>query len=186
MMHFAVIDTETNWYDEVMSIGVVIAEADTFEIIDSRYYIIDPEYMRGGIYSAELMLTPKKMNVVKSRAKVIKDIDPWLKKHSVDGLYAYNATFDKRHLCELSNYNWFDIMQVAAYRQYNDKIPSNAECCKTGRLKCDYGVEPMMRLLSGNKKYFETHNALLDARDELEIMRLIGRHASRYGCAKIY
>ena len=48
MDKFAVIDTETNWDDEVMSIGVVFADAETKKKIDSVYYIIDPEYrMRG-------------------------------------------------------------------------------------------------------------------------------------------
>lgn len=28
---FAVIDTETNWYDEVMSIGIVVAETETMK-----------------------------------------------------------------------------------------------------------------------------------------------------------
>ena len=30
MGYFAVIDTETNWEDRVMSIGTVIADTDTF------------------------------------------------------------------------------------------------------------------------------------------------------------
>ena len=33
---FAVIDTETNWENEVMSIGIVIAEDGVFEAIDSK------------------------------------------------------------------------------------------------------------------------------------------------------
>ena len=37
---FAVIDTETNWKDEVMSIGVLIAKSSNFERTDSRYYIL--------------------------------------------------------------------------------------------------------------------------------------------------
>ena len=36
-----------------------------------------------------------------------------------------------------------------------------------------YDVESMLRLLSGNCTYRETHNALLDALDELEIIRLL-------------
>lgn len=40
---FAVIDTETNWNDEVMSIGVVVADSATIEEIDWVYYIIAPE-----------------------------------------------------------------------------------------------------------------------------------------------
>ena len=49
--HFAVIDTETNWDNEVMSIGIVIAESLLFEEISSKYYIISPECDRGGMYS---------------------------------------------------------------------------------------------------------------------------------------
>lgn len=51
---FAVVDTETNWDDEVMSIGVVAADPATMEGIDSRYYIIDPEYRVGGMFANEL------------------------------------------------------------------------------------------------------------------------------------
>ena len=71
-------------------------------------------------------------------------------------------------------------MARAAYRQHNPKIPDWAECCTTGRLKRGYGVEPMLRLLSGNRDYRESHNALLDARDELEILRLLGQNVACY------
>lgn len=37
MEKFAVIDTETNWNDEVMSIGAVIAEIDTFNACELKY-----------------------------------------------------------------------------------------------------------------------------------------------------
>ena len=50
---FAVIDTETNWYDKVMSIGVVVADSKTKIKMDSVYYIIDPEYRVGGMYANE-------------------------------------------------------------------------------------------------------------------------------------
>ena len=49
MGRFAVIDTETNWSDQVMSIGVVIADADTFEIEETRYYILPQECQVGGM-----------------------------------------------------------------------------------------------------------------------------------------
>ena len=39
MDYFAVIDTETNWNNEVMSIGAVIAEKDTFKKVDDLYFI---------------------------------------------------------------------------------------------------------------------------------------------------
>ena len=36
----AVIDTETNWDDKVMSVGVAIAEINTWKLTDKKYYII--------------------------------------------------------------------------------------------------------------------------------------------------
>ena len=78
------------------------------------------------------------------------------------------------------SFHWYDIMRLAAYRQHNPKIPPHADCCTTGRLKRGYGVEPMLRLLSGDRTYQETHNAVLDAVDELGIMRLMGRGLEEY------
>ena len=54
MDYFAVIDTETNWNNEVMSIGAVIAEKDTFKKVDDLYFIFDPEYKIGGMFSMVL------------------------------------------------------------------------------------------------------------------------------------
>ena len=76
-------------------------------------------------------------------------------------------------------------MKIAAYRQYNDKIPENVECFKTGKMKRNYGVEPMMQLLSGNYGYMEVHNALFDAIDELEIMKLLGKSLDEYSVTQI-
>ena len=43
MGKFAVIDTETNWADQVMSIGTVIGDADTFQPMDAKYHILPAE-----------------------------------------------------------------------------------------------------------------------------------------------
>ena len=75
---------------------------------------------------------------------------------------------------------WFDIMRLAAYRQHNPKIPCTAECFRTGRMKRGYGVEAMLRLLSGQRAYCETHNAIMDAFDELHIMCLLGHPLADY------
>ena len=80
----------------------------------------------------------------------------------------------------MRNFEWYDIMKVAAYKQHNPKLPGNLECCKTGRLKRNYGVEPMIRMLTGDFKYREVHNALYDARDELRIIKLIDKPISEY------
>ena len=75
-------------------------------------------------------------------------------------------------------------MKIAAYRQYNDKLPKYADYCVTGRLRTGYGVEHMYVLLSG-KDYIEYHNAICDAEDELEIMKMINKTLSDYKVAVI-
>ena len=181
---FAVIDTETNWNDEVMSIGVVVADAETKKEIDSVYYIIEPEYRVGGMYSNELQFDKKKTRVM-NRRQALNEIKEWLNIYGVRKLFAYNACFDKKHLPEYSEYEWYDIMCLAAYRQYNRAILDSADCFKTGRLKRGYGVENILRMLSKNEGYKETHNALLDAQDELKIMELLGCEIREYDIAAL-
>lgn len=182
MEKFAVIDTETNWNDEVMSIGIVIADVETKEKISSEYYIIDPEYRVGGMFSSELRTTKKEARIT-DRKQALGEIQQWMDSYQVKKLFAYNASFDKKHLPEYSGYQWYDIMRLAAYRQYNNAIPASAECCKTGRLKRGYGVEEILQMLSRNNRYHEKHNAVSDAEDELEIMRLLGHDISVYDIA---
>ena len=90
-----------------------------------------------------------------------------------------------RSLPEYAKYQWYDIMRLAAYRQYNKAIPSSADCYQTGRLKRGYGVEEILKMLSQNKWYKETHNAVLDALDELKIMELLECEISAYEIALI-
>ena len=176
--YFAVIDTETNWYDQVMSIGVVISEGETYTVVDSRYYVLFPEYRVGGMYSSALLPDNNDV-IVNSRANVLEDLFALLKSYNVSNVFAYNAYFDYNHLPELSDFVWRDIMKLAAYRQYNGKIPSNADCYSTGRLKRNYGVESMLKLML-HSGYRESHNALNDAVDELIIMKLLNRELDDY------
>jgi hypothetical protein len=76
-------------------------------------------------------------------------------------------------------------MKLAAYRQHNPKIPECADCYRTGRLKSGYGVESIYRLISEDFGYCEIHNALTDAIDELQIMRLLNHDLGLYSLAKI-
>lgn len=181
---FAVIDTETNWRDKVMSIGVVIAQCDTYEIISAKYYILAPEYTVGGMYSSALQLEDRQTAVV-TRKEAMKNLIAFLQKNNVHSIFAYNAQFDYGRLGELKGFKWFDIMKIAAYRQYNLKIPFSAECFKTGRLKRGYGVEPIMRMLADDYGYYETHNALYDAVDELTIMKLLNLPFDTYNRAAV-
>lgn len=180
MGYFAVIDTETNWTDQVMSIGTVIADEDTFRPVSAKYHILNPEYLVGGMYENVLFPDRQIHPILCTREQAMNDLLGWFSEYSVTSMFAYNAAFDHNHMPELARMDWFDIMRLAAYRQYNRKIPCSADCCGTGRLKRGYGVEPMLRLLSGNCGYQETHNALHDAMDELEIMRLLEHKLESY------
>ncbi|WP_242839515.1 hypothetical protein [Butyrivibrio sp. NC2002] len=181
----AVIDTETNWNDEVMSIGIALADPAGFEHIDSKYYVIDPEYRVGGMFSGVLRTSCSVPMEVVSRKEAISGISDYLKENGVTGIYAYNARFDRSHLMELSGFEWYDIMRIAAYKQFNHSIPDDAALCKSGRLKSGYSVENILKMLRKDAAYSEVHNAIEDAIDELTIMKLLGQGLDVYTCAKL-
>ena len=185
MSRFAVIDTETTWRDEVMSIGIAIADSADFKLIDKRYYILLPFKNHGGMYSGVLYAKGIKPDLECERGKAIDDIKSFLVKYDIDSMFAYNALFDYGHLPELHYLKWYDIMKLASNQRYNTKIPKDVECYKTGRLKRGYGVENIYRILSGNSGYNELHNAIRDSVDELEIMRMMGVPFERYDYAMI-
>lgn len=185
MGYIAVIDTETNWCDAVMSIGIALADEETFTLADTRYYILTPECSIGGMYESVMDLVPQKHTHRSTRADAMLNLNQWFQSKGVRQIFAYNACFDHKHLPELSHLVWYDIMRIAAYRQHNVHIPKDAPCCSTGRLKSHYGVEPILRLLTGDSTYSETHNALYDAVDELSIMRLLGLSLPRYENARL-
>ena len=149
-------------------------------MVNHPRFLKPKECRAGGMYYDALFLDTPVKPILCTRAEAIRDLKAWLAQHGVQSIFAYNACFDRNHLPELRGYDWYDIMRLAAYRQHNPKIPANADCCTTGRLKRGYGVEPMLRLLSGDRTYRETHNAVLDAVDELGIMRLMGRRLEEY------
>lgn len=184
MGYFAVIDTETNWADQVMTIGTVIADRDTFRPLCARYHILPEECAIGGMYEGTIFLPTPVKPVVCTREQALAELEAWFEECHVTDIFAYNANFDRNHLPELRHYVWRDIMGLAAYRQHNPKIPEDAPCCSTGRLKRGYGVESMLRLLSGNRRYRETHNAYFDAVEELQIMALLGHPSETYPALK--
>ena len=177
---FAVIDTETNFQDQVMSIGIVLADAHTFQPIVSQYYILPEEAAVRGMYSAALNLADAEITKHCNRREATREIVALLRQYGLPRIFAYNASFDKNHLYELASFTWCDIMWMSAYKQFNPSIPDDAEINKSGRLKRGAGVEPTMRRLRRDMSYHETHNALLDALDELEIMRRLGHSIEQY------
>ena len=163
-----------------MSIGTVIADEKTFRPVSIKYHILPIECEIGGMYYEAVFLETPVKPIRCTRREALEDLLRWLNSHGVRSIFAYNACFDRNHLPELGSFSWFDIMRLAAYRQHNPKIPACADCFSTGRLKRGYGVEAMLRLLSGDPGYHESHNAFFDALEELEIMRLLGHELACY------
>lgn len=188
MKRFAVIDTETTWGDEVMSVGAAVADFEgdkPFELVDKKYYVLTPFKDLGGMYTYALYAGGIKPDFEGTKEQAMKLLGEFFADCKVSAVFAYNAVFDYRHLPELKEFEWYDIMKLAAYRQYNKKIPKEAECFGTGRLKRGYGVESIYRMLSGERGYCELHNALTDAVDELEVMRMLGLGFEAYKKGKV-
>lgn len=185
MNRFAVIDTETTYRNEVMSIGIAVADCADFKLVDKRYCILTPFKDHSAMYSGVLYARGIKPDLEGSREAAIDDIKAFLAKHNVRSMFAYNAAFDHGHLPELQYLKWYDIMKLASNRNFNGKISADSELCKNGSLKRGYGVESIYRILSGDPKYNELHNALTDAVDELEIMKMLGVGLEQYSFAEI-
>ncbi|NLC72902.1 MAG: hypothetical protein GX684_03910 [Ruminococcaceae bacterium] len=180
MSYFAVIDTETTWNNELMSIGVVIAETCSFLAADMRYYVLTPFKDHGGMYSDALYIDGITPYLETGRKNAVSDLIRFLDSYGISTILAYNAGFDKGHLPELGRFIWRDIMALAAYRQHNPHIPDCADCYSTGRLKRGYGVESIYRMISSDFEYYELHNALTDAVDELRILKILGHDIGKY------
>lgn len=175
----AVIDTETTFGNKkVISIGAVIADAKTYKKIDSKYYLITPECFENAMFSFALYLEDPSMEC--DRKSAVSDLIKFLNAYNVKSLYAYNASFDRNQLPELHSFNWYDIMKVAALKQYNRTITDEFDCTAKGKLKSGYGVEPTLQRLLNNYSYHERHNALMDALDELKIMELLAQPLDVY------
>lgn len=190
---FAVVDVETTWSDvqrlkfgekykdTVFSIGVIIADAKNFQIVRALYYVFEPECAENGKYQANLNMVPEDSICKCSREEAINNIRSILKEHRIERIFAYNASFDKKHVPELSDYLWHDIIKKAAYREENNLLSDDKfEFCASGRLKKGFGAQDIYRLMSGDRYYCETHNALFDAMDELYIMEKLGYAPSAY------
>ena len=184
-VRFALIDVETSYAEKVISIGIVISDDVSFNARKFKYFRITEHENTPAMYSESLdlglfVLNPKEHESRTKYLDAIKSIKQLLSDNGVKNLFAYNANFDKRHLPELRAFCWHDIIEKAAYKQTNKKIPADSDFYGTGRLKRGYSMEAMYRLLTEDVNYLETHNALIDAFDELEIMKLLKFRVARY------
>jgi len=181
--NFAVIDVETNWNNEAMSIGVVVADSADFGLVDQRYFVLHPECDVGGMYSDRLQLADEQMITLCSRDAAVAEMESLFARYGVADIFAYNAPFDRNCLAELHRYVWRDILPIAANRNTNVRLPGYCEYFSTGLLKHGRSLQNVLRMIFDNE-YTETHNALQDARDELLLMRILGQPLEIYGECK--
>jgi len=170
-----------------MSVGMVIADKRTFRPILKEYLMITPACNKAAMYSSALRYTGERGKeydeVAGSETEALALLSLMLNTLNIRLLFAFNASADRRMLELSDTYTWCDIADVAVYRQYNPKIPPEMPVFSTGRLKKGGSVQGIMRLLTGNKNYRETHNALQDALDELNMMALLQRPVEEYFAA---
>ena len=83
MDKFLVIDTETTWSDRVMSIGAVIADAYDMRPLETKYYILNPEYMAGGMYSSALGHKRAGKPMICSREEAMTDLLNTCSRHNI-------------------------------------------------------------------------------------------------------
>ncbi|WP_341517521.1 hypothetical protein [Mesomycoplasma ovipneumoniae] len=196
--NIAVIDVETNYENEVFSVGVVIADSANFQWFDKEYWIIENNLKVGAMYARNIWAPlplefREEINVVQTRQEMIAQLIHFLKFYEVKNWFSY-TTFDFRHLPELhKSFEHNDISIFAKskqfnkhiplnaektkkgdFKQFNKHIPLNVELTKNGDLKRGWNAENIYRMLTKDQSYVETHNALLDAMDELRIMELLG------------
>lgn len=142
---FAVIDVETDFFDNVFSTGVVIVNTLTMEMIDGAYFVVIENKDNPGMFSSHIELTKILMKqdtnyeMCKKIISKVKQVDityqdmierirQLFQKYDCKVIGGYNAHFDKRHLPELNDLIWFDIMPVARNFSQNKKLNSQVVC----------------------------------------------------------
>lgn len=177
--NFAVIDVETNWNNEAMSIGIVVADSADFRSLDQRYFVLQPECNVGGMYSDRLQLVDEQLITLCSRDAAMAQTVGLFSQYGVTDIFAYNAPFDRNCLEELQGYTWRDILPTAANRNTNVRLPGNCEYFSTGLLKYGRSLQNVLRMIF-DAEYTETHNGLQDAMDELLLMKILGQPLEIY------
>jgi hypothetical protein len=179
----AIIDTKTNYIDNAISVGVAIVNTNNWQLQQAQYYLISPELINNHQYD-NLNIA----HVYKSYFGQLSDVENHIRKllsdYNVTNIYAYNATFVFQSLPGLQLYFWYDIMKIAAYKQYNKYLPQNIEYLENGRIKYGYGIKNIMEYLT-QTYFFYTNHALYDVLDEIRIMKMLELNIEEYNQAKI-
>ncbi|MCI6582104.1 MAG: hypothetical protein MSH15_09055, partial [Oscillospiraceae bacterium] len=72
-----------------MSVGVAIAEINTWKLTDKKYYIITPECNAGGMYSSVMEMPNITVDLKGRRSAVMSDLINTLRSENIDSVFAY-------------------------------------------------------------------------------------------------
>nr|WP_233750257.1 AAA family ATPase [Mycoplasmopsis agalactiae] len=103
--NIAVIDVETNFFNEVVSIGVAIADKNNFKLVDQNYWLIGEREQSPSMYSnayhiPELEKYGIKDYVVDTYDEAIEKLIEFLDYYNISDWFSYTK-FDHRYLPEL-------------------------------------------------------------------------------------
>lgn len=181
--YFAVVDTEANFQNELMSVGMLIVQKKDLAVKEEYYAMITPACNKAAMYSSSLKYQSEVgehwNQLITNEKAAMRAILKVLQERHIRVVFAFSAGFDQKMLPVLHDFIWCDIMDIALYKQHNSRLPVKASFYGTGRLKRGGSVEGLLRMMD-NPRYQETHNALQDAKDELRIMELIGKPVEEY------
>lgn len=192
-MNIMIFDTETTSLEKPFcyNIGYVIADADTFEVLVKRDFVVEQVWHNPMLFSTAYYADKRQIYVKSMRSRktsmdkfgyicqrMIRDIA----NYEVTSAYAYNSKFDEK----VFNFNcdWFkcnnpfDTIPIYDIRGYAHHFLCNDDFkmwCEENTQFSDSGnysttAETMYRYLSLDTEFVEEHTALADSEIETEIL----------------
>lgn len=180
----AIIDAKLNFIDEIISIGIAIVDAKTFEIKTAEYFLVPEELIIDGFNNGNITIAHTYQTYFGAHKDIENHIRKLLNQYNITNIYTFNGKFIYSKLTGLQKYHWYDIMKVAAYKQYNYKLPDNLMFNDQGRLLYKCNIKDLMEILTKTYFYYTNH-ALYDVLDETKMMKLLDLNINVYDCAKM-
>ena len=180
----AIIDAKLNFIDEIISIGIAIVDAKTFKVKTAEYFLVPEELIIDGFNNDNITIAHTYQTYFGAHKDIENHIRKLLNQYNITNIYTFNGKFIYRKLAGLQKYHWYDIIKVAAYKQYNYKLPDNLMFNDQGRLLYKCNIKDLMEILTKTYFYYTNH-ALYDTLDIARMMSLIDLPIEQYGFSKI-
>lgn len=167
----AVLRTMTNSEGSLCAVGVVITNTADWRPIAEYRYVIAPEAETA---DQDVLFLPVEKDCICTSCRsehLLFRLKQMLSEEKVQYIVSYGSS--ARFFLPGIDLPWLDIQNVSAYRKYNPFIPKKAKLYRNGRMKSGYGMEAMMRIVTGDKSYIRTGNPVRDCEADLCILERI-------------